>query len=123
MTFFSGLLLWRYLSIKKRRYRVPASIFCSGTLASAPYCRAVDGSNCIRPIAPRDETASHRKFDSVATTLFTRAVGTPCFLDADAISAFTSSRLRAARFSAATAGCTAGRCGAAGIADRWDRVQ
>src|SRR5215469_15287254 len=123
MTFFSGLLLWRYLSIKKRRYRVPASIFCFGTLASAPYCRAVDGSNCIRPIEPRDETASHRKFDSVATMLFTRAVGTPCFLDAAAINACTSSSLRAARFSAAMTRCTAWLARAAGIGDRLDRAE
>ena len=74
-----------------------AEIMCTGVdillwnLASAPYCRAVDGSNCIRPIEPRGETASHRKFDSVATMLFTKAVGTPYFLDADAIGVFTSS--------------------------------
>src|SRR5215471_8163258 len=123
MAFVSGLLLWRYLSIKKRRYRVPASIFSFGTLASAPYCRAVDGSNCISPIEPRDETASQRKFDSVATMLFTRAVGTPCFLDADSINACTSSTLRSVRFSAATTRSTARLRRVAGIADRLDRLE
>ena len=102
---------------------MPASIFCSGTLASAPYCRAVDGSNCMRPIEPRDETASHRKFDSVATMLFTRAVGTPCFLDADAIKACTSSNLRAARFFAATTRCKAPHRPAARIADGLEGVE
>jgi hypothetical protein len=53
----------------------------------------------------------------MATMLFTRAVGTPCFLDADAINACTSSSLRATRFSAATTRpTTRGRFAA--IADR-----
>src|SRR5215475_4468595 len=98
-------------------------IFCSGTLASAPYCRAVDGSNCIRPIEPRDETASHRKLDSAATMPFTRPMGTPCFLDADAINACTSSSLRATRFSPATTHCKARRRRTAEIADRLGRVE
>src|SRR5215813_3417269 len=63
----------------------------TGTLALAPYWRAVAGVSCIKPIAPLAETTLHRKLDSVATMLLTKAVGTPCFWAAAAISAWISS--------------------------------
>src|SRR6266567_4276711 len=51
---------------------------------------AVLGINCMRPIAPFGETASHLKFDSAAMMLLMNAAGTRCFSAADRISALVS---------------------------------
>src|SRR5262249_24613996 len=69
--------------------------------ALAAYWRAVDGCSCIKPTAPLDETTLHRKLDSVATTPFTKAAGTPCFRAVAAISACISSICSSGRLSLA----------------------
>src|SRR5215475_3853633 len=51
---------------------------------------AVPGINCMRPIAPFGEIASHLKFDSAAMMLLINAAGTRCFSAADRISALVS---------------------------------
>src|SRR5437660_2490586 len=75
---------------------------------------AVLGINCMRPIAPFGEIASHLKFDSAAMMLLMNAAGTRCFCAADRISALVSTGfVRHNPFCSAEEGSKVGACGIA----------
>src|SRR5580692_12970865 len=58
-----------------RSRRVPASMFCSVSCGSASRALAVEGINCITPMAPLGDSALCFIADSALATLATKAGG------------------------------------------------